>query len=130
LVLTGEGKFFSNGLDLDWLGGEGRSEASEMFDAFYRFLARLLTFPGATVAAVNGHAFGAGPVMCGATDFRVMREDRGFFCFPEVDLGMAMSDGFDAIIQATYPSRPPLRALLTGRRDTGPEAVVEGLVDA
>jgi Delta3-Delta2-enoyl-CoA isomerase len=129
LVLTGDGKFFSNGLDLDWLR-EDRSRADTMFPALYRLLAKVLTFPGATVAAINGHAFGGGLILSAVADRRVMREDRGFFCFPEVDLGMAMSDEFDAVIQAKLPAEALLQALVTGHRYTGPEAVEAGLVHA
>ncbi|MBX6391777.1 MAG: enoyl-CoA hydratase/isomerase family protein, partial [Frankia sp.] len=53
LVLTGTGKFFCNGLDLAWLGSASPDELGATFRAFYRVLARLLRFPGATVAAVN-----------------------------------------------------------------------------
>ena len=128
MVLTGEGKFFSNGLDLDWLRGEGADRAGEMFPALYRLLAKILTFPGATVAAINGHAFGAGLIVSAAADRRVMRIDRGFFCFPEVDLGMAMSDEFDSIIKAKLPADALLQALLSGHRYGGEEAKAAGLV--
>ena len=130
LVLTGEGKFFSNGLDLDWLRGEGQERAGEMFPALYRLLAQVVTFPGVTVAAINGHAFGAGLILSLAADYRVMRADRGYFCFPEVDLGMAMSDEFSAIIQAKLPADPLLHALITGHRYSGEEAKAAGLVHA
>jgi Delta3-Delta2-enoyl-CoA isomerase len=128
LVITGEGKFFSNGLDLDWLRDEGSGQAGEMFPALYELLARVLTFPGATVAAINGHAFGAGLILSSAADYRVMREDRGFFCFPEVDLGMSMSDEFDAIIQTKFSADVLLHALISGHRYGGPEAKAAGLV--
>jgi enoyl-CoA hydratase/carnithine racemase len=130
LVLTGDGKFFSNGLDLDWLSSAPPDDAALSFDVLHRVLARLLAFPGYTVAAVNGHAFGGGAILAAAADFRVMRSDRGYFCFPEVDLGLAMSPQFDALLQARY-SRPTLaKALLTGHRHTGADALAAGLVDA
>ena len=130
LVLTGEGKFFCNGLDLEWLGGDGAGAGAEaLFPRLYGILARLLAFPAPTVAAVNGHAFGAGAILAAAADHRVMREDRGFFCFPEVDLGMTMSPEFDALLRARYPRRTHVEALATGQRYGGPEAMRAGLVD-
>lgn len=51
----------------------------------------LASVPGATVAALNGHAFGAGAILAAAADYRAQRADRGYFCFPAVDLG-PMSD--------------------------------------
>jgi enoyl-CoA hydratase/carnithine racemase len=59
LVTTGDGKFYSNGMDLDWLATEP-SRAGDYLRAIYRLLGRVLGFPAITVAAVNGHAFGAG----------------------------------------------------------------------
>jgi enoyl-CoA hydratase/carnithine racemase len=41
------------------------------------------------VAALNGHAFGAGLFMALACDYRAMRTERGFICFPELNLGDA-----------------------------------------
>ncbi|MGH3184694.1 MAG: enoyl-CoA hydratase/isomerase family protein, partial [Acidimicrobiales bacterium] len=61
LVTTGEGKFYSNGLDLDWLGSAPDPAAS--LDRVHRLLVRVLTFPAVTVAAVNGHAFAAGAML-------------------------------------------------------------------
>jgi enoyl-CoA hydratase/carnithine racemase len=130
LVLTGDGKFFSNGLDLDWLSSASPDDGARSFEILHALLARLLAFPGYTVAAVNGHAFGGGAILAAATDVRIMRSDRGYFCFPEVDLGLAMSPQFDALLQARYPRPALLKALLTGHRHTGDEALAAGLVDA
>jgi hypothetical protein len=41
-----------------------------------------------TVAAVTGYAFGGGATLGMAYDWRVMRADRGYYCFPEVDIGV------------------------------------------
>ena len=130
VVLTGTGKFFCNGLDLDWLGAAPPDEARQMFRGLHGVLARLLRFPGATVAAINGHAFGAGAIIAAATDYRVQRADRGYFCFPEVDLGLSMSDEFDAVLRAKLPIGSVLQALLTGRRYGGEAAQAAGFVDA
>lgn len=129
LVLAGAGKFFSNGLDLEWLGTDADA-AGAMLQTLYGILARLLAFPAPTVAAVNGHAFGAGAILALAADHRVMRADRGFVCFPEVDLGMVMSPEFDALLRARLPRRVHLEVLVSGRRYGGPDAVAVGLVDA
>lgn len=130
LVLTGIGKFFCNGLDLEWLGTAGPGEGGAMFRGLYGILTRLLRFPGATVAAINGHAFGAGVLLAAAADYRVQRTDRGYFCLPEVDLGMSMSDEFDAVLRAKFTTAAVLDALLTGRRYGGEEALAVGFVDA
>lgn len=130
LVLTGTGKTFSAGLDLDWIASVTPDEGTQLLQDVYGILARLLRFPGATVAALNGHAFGAGAILAAAADFRVQRADRGYLCFPEVDLGLALSDEFDAVVRAKLPSQSVLHALLTGTRYGGEAALAAGLVDA
>lgn len=128
LVLIGQGKFFCNGLDIDAFAASA-TDASAAMATFHEILARLLAFPGPVAAAVNGHAFGAGAILAAAADFRVMRHDRGYFCFPEVDMGLPMSDEFDAVLKCKLPARSVLRALLTGARYGGSEAQALGFVD-
>jgi enoyl-CoA hydratase/carnithine racemase len=130
LVTTGEGRFYSNGLDLAWLGGPGRGEAGNVLVDLHRLFARLLVFPMATVAAVNGHAFAAGAMLALAHDFRVMRRDRGYFCLPEIDLatGQPLTDGMTALLAARLLPATLHEALVTGRRYGGPEALAAGIV--
>lgn len=129
VVLTAEGRFFSNGLDLDWLRSQEPDAVEAAFADIYGLLADLLEHPGVVVAAINGHAFGAGVMISAAADHRIQRDDKGFFCLPEVDLGMALSPGFDALLRTAYPPRLILHTLLSGERHGGPRAVEAGLVD-
>lgn len=129
LVTVGEGRFYSTGLDLDWMGGEGRARARPFLEALQRLLARLLAFPTITVAALNGHAFAAGGMLALAHDFRVMRAERGFFCLPEVDLGVPLQPGMTALIRARLSRPVAHEALVTGRRYGGPEAVARQIAD-
>ena len=129
LVTIADGKFFSNGLDLDWMRANP-TEASDYTARVKALLARFLTLPVATVAAVNGHAFGAGSLLATAHDWRVMRSDRGYFCFPEVDIKLPFGRGFGSLIQAKFTPRTALDAMSTGRRYGGEDALTAGLVDA
>jgi enoyl-CoA hydratase/carnithine racemase len=128
LVTTGSGKFFSNGLDLTWLSEHG-DEAPGYLRDVQHLLARLLTLPVPTIAAVNGHAFGAGAMLAMAHDFRLMRADRGYFCFPEVDISIPFTPGMAALVQAKLTPAAAIGAMTTGRRFDGPAAVQAGLVD-
>jgi enoyl-CoA hydratase/carnithine racemase len=129
LVLTGDGKFFSNGLDLAWMSGEGRAQAGEVLSGMLGIFARLLASPIPSVAALNGHAFAGGAMLALACDFRVMRSDRGFFCIPEIDLGLPLHPGMAALIQARLPKLTAHEAIVTGRRYGGAEALARGIVD-
>jgi enoyl-CoA hydratase/carnithine racemase len=130
LVLAGEGKYFCNGFDLDWLGAATPAEASEMVAQAQRLLARVLTFPITTVAALNGHAFAAGAMLALACDARVMREDRGYLCLPEVDIGLVFTPGMTALLKARLPTVIAHRAMVHGHRFTAPEALAGGVLDA
>ena len=129
LVTTGSGKFYSNGLDLDWLAAHG-DQHEWYVDQVQRLLARVLVAPVPTVAAVNGHAFGAGSMLGIAHDFRIMRADRGYYCFPEVDIHIPFTPGMAALIQAKLTPAAALEAMTTGRRYGGTDAEAIGLVTA
>ncbi len=128
VVVVGEGKFFSNGLDLDWMN-EHPDEATPMLDDVHRLFGRLLLFPGYLVAALNGHTFAGGAMLSCAADARVMRSDRGYWCLPEVDLGLAVTDPMFAVVTARLPAPAAADALLTGRRYGADEALRRGIVD-
>jgi enoyl-CoA hydratase/carnithine racemase len=128
VVTTASGKFYSNGLDLEWLMSHGDQVASYTADV-QELLARVLTLPVATVAAVSGHAFGAGAMLALAHDWRVMRADRGFLCLPEVDIRLPFTPGMAALIQAKLTPRAAVDCMTTGTRFAGPDALASGLVD-
>ena len=129
LVTTATGKFYTNGLDLDWLGAH--SEQMQWYIGRVQgLLARMLTFPLPTAAAVVGHAFGAGAMLAVAHDFRVMRADRGYFCFPEVDINIPFTPGMAALIQAKLAPQTAVASMTTGRRFGGTDAASIGIVDA
>ena len=129
LVTTGGGKFYTNGLDLDWLAANG-DQAQWYVGRVQSMLARVLTLPVPTAAAVVGHAFGAGAMLALAHDFRVMRADRGFFCLPEVDIRIPFTPGMAALIQAKLTPHAAIASMTTGRRFGGAEAAEIGIVDA
>jgi enoyl-CoA hydratase/carnithine racemase len=129
LVTTGAGKFYSNGLDLDWLMAHG-DQMQFYVGRVQALLARVLTLPMPTAAALNGHAFGAGAMLAIAHDYRVMRVDRGYFCFPEVDIRIPFTPGMAALIQAKLTPSAAVASMTTGRRFGGADALQFAIVDA
>jgi Delta3-Delta2-enoyl-CoA isomerase len=129
LVTTATGKFYSNGLDLDWLAAHG-DQFQSYVGRVQALLARVLTLPVPTAAALNGHSFGAAAMLAMAHDFRVMRADRGYFCFPEVDIRIPFTPGMAALIQAKLTPQAAVSAMTTGSRFGGPDAAAIGIVDA
>ncbi|WP_026410819.1 enoyl-CoA hydratase-related protein [Actinomadura oligospora] len=128
LVTAGRGKFFSNGLDLDWLAANGDRLVPYVAEV-QALLARFLTLPVPTIAAVNGHAFGAGAMLATAHDFRIMRADRGYYCLPEVDILMPFTPGMAALVQSRLTPSAATLAMTTGQRFGGHLAARHGIVD-
>ena len=129
LVTTATGKYFSNGLDLEWMTTHGDDIATYVADV-HELFASALALPVPSVAAIQGHVFAAGAMLALAHDFRVMRADRGFFCLPEVDINIPFSRGMSALIQGRLSKKTAHEAMTTGRRYGGGDALAAGIVDA
>jgi enoyl-CoA hydratase/carnithine racemase len=132
VVTSGHEKIFSNGIDLEWLlpciQKKDIKTATEFFFLMNRLFKRILLYPMPTLAAISGHAFAGGAIMSCAFDFRFMRSDRGFFCFPEVDLGIPFLPGMIALIQKAIPPYKFQELQLTGKRATAEECLAHHIV--
>jgi enoyl-CoA hydratase/carnithine racemase len=126
IVVTGEDRSFSAGFDL----GALTTESGELVSGGIALLGRMLAIGIPSAAAMNGHAFGIGAMLALACDFRVMREDRGYFCLPEIDLEMSLAPPMMALLQAKLQPDVLSDALLSGRRIGGLEAAELAIVDA
>eukprot|EP00986_Skeletonema_menzelii_P011860 scaffold6237_cov153-Skeletonema_menzelii.AAC.6 len=146
-------KFFGNGLDLEWMmkasnnqtnhhSGAAAAAAvsaatktenptSQMIEMFNsQVLAKILTLPFRTVAAINGHCIGAGLFLALACDYRFMRTERGFIQWPEARLGMRLTKGFAELSKDKIGDYAVLReGLLTAKRYTSGEALASGIID-
>ncbi len=128
LVTTGSGRFYSNGLDLEPLMAAGPESMAAFVADLERLFARFIATPYITVAACNGHTFAAGAMLALCHDFRVMRTDRGFFCLPEVDLGIPFTPGMDGLIKRRLPPVVAHEVMVTGTRYGGEVAAAKGIV--
>jgi methylglutaconyl-CoA hydratase len=130
VVITGAGKSFSAGADLNWMRRMGSlskeenvadaEELSEMFLALEE-----IAVP--TIARVNGMALGGGAGLACACDFAVASADTKIG-FSEVRLGLLPGVISPYVIERTG-QKPAIRLFTTGRRMTAPEAEVVGLFD-
>ncbi|MDD5414209.1 MAG: enoyl-CoA hydratase/isomerase family protein, partial [Smithellaceae bacterium] len=87
LVVRGaDAKIFSNGIDLEWLmpimQKNDVATAKKFIETMMALFRKIALYPMPTIAAMTGHAFAGGAIMCCYFDFRFMRSDRGFMCFP------------------------------------------------
>jgi enoyl-CoA hydratase/carnithine racemase len=139
LVLAGPGpagvagseakfKFFSNGFDVAWLTNE-RTQGDALA-SLHRLLARLLSFGIPTVCCITGHAFAGGAMLALACDYRVMNQDRGFFCTNELDLGFPFTDGMMALFSLKVPLHARTPLLLGASRLTAERCEAMGLINS
>ncbi|WP_308014847.1 enoyl-CoA hydratase/isomerase family protein [Nocardia coffeae] len=128
LVTTGAGKYYSTGADLRWVA-EHPDEVDGYLSEIQLLFARLLIAPLPTVAALQGHTFGAGAFLALAHDRAVMRVDRGFFCLPGITIGASYAPGTVALASARLAPRVAHEAMVSGRRYGGVDALTLGLVD-
>jgi enoyl-CoA hydratase/carnithine racemase len=132
VVTSSHEKIFCNGIDLDWLipfVKKGDFErAKGLFHGMNNVFKRLLLYPMPTIAAISGHTFAGGAILCCAFDFRFMRSDRGYFCFPEVDLGIPFLPGMLALLKRAIPQYKMEEMVYTGKRLTAEECLSHHLV--
>jgi methylglutaconyl-CoA hydratase len=129
LVITGAGRSFSAGADLNWMRRTATyGEAENLADA--RALAKLMQtlneLPKPTVARVNGAALGGGTGLVACCDI-VVASEQATFGTTEVRLGLIPSVIGPYVLAAIGP-RHARRLMLTGERISAAEALRLGLV--
>lgn len=133
VLSSSDAKFFSMGVHVKWLEGrlrEGDTASAKKFlfnmqDVFKR----ILLMPVPVIAAINGHAFGNGSIICCACDFRFMRSDKGYFGFPEIDLNIPFLPSMFLWLQRAVPHPLFNNMILTGRRVSALELEKHGVIE-
>ena len=123
-------KTFSTGINLDWLIPLNEADRNEFTTAFETLLCRLALLNAPTVACINGNAYAGGAIVASAADFRLMRSDRGRFCFPEVDIKIPFTQISSDIGQLLPNQQAVKNMMLTGIAYTGIECAELQIVDA
>lgn len=125
IITSNDEKNFSQGIDVEWILDKAQKKEYPPVIDFIRGMdivfKKLVSYPVPVIAAINGHAFGNGSIMSCACDFRFMRSDKGFFCFPEVNLGIPFRPGMNAFIKKAVPMYKLTEMQLTGNRYTAKE---------
>jgi enoyl-CoA hydratase/carnithine racemase len=125
IITSNDEKNFSQGIDVEWIMGQMQKNehqpVTDFINEMDNVFKKLLLYPVPVIAAINGHAFGNGSIVSCACDFRFMRSDKGFFCFPEVNIGIPFRYGMNAFVKKAIPLHIFSEMQFTGKRYTAPE---------
>ncbi|WP_141494259.1 enoyl-CoA hydratase/isomerase family protein [Kytococcus schroeteri] len=129
VVVTGRGSAFCAGGQLDWIVAEPDASATDLRERMARFYATWLSLGQLevpTIAAVNGHAIGAGLAVALACDLRVV-SSQATLAMPFTHLGLHPGMASTWLLPQAVGLPVARDMLLTGRRVKGHEAVGLGL---
>ena len=121
VVLTSsDPKSWSQGIDLVWITGAMQNKDFASIKKFMydmnSVFKRILLFPMPVIAAMNGHTFGNGSILACTCDYRFMKADRGYFCFPEVDVNIPFLPAMLQILRKAIPYYKLEELVFSGRR--------------
>jgi enoyl-CoA hydratase len=125
VVLTGTGRRFSAGLDLDEhfrLFAGGPAAVGPWFAGYRATNMRLFTYPRPTVAAINGHAFAGGLITAAVCDHRIAVTEGASFGLNEVPIGIPMPAVYVRMLAYAWGEPVASRASLLGEVFTPAQA--------
>jgi enoyl-CoA hydratase len=130
VVLTGAGRAFSAGGDLDLIVAMQQDPVTrrEGLGQARRIVSAMMDFPLPVVAAVNGPAVGLGCTVAACTDI-VLIADTAFMADPHVSVGLTAGDGGTAVWPLIMGMLRAKEYLLTGDRISAEQAVAFGLAN-
>eukprot|EP00250_Pteridium_aquilinum_P033146 c5247_g1_i1 orf=83-778(+) len=129
LVTTNDGKYFSNGLDLEWTKLEPETRVPFILHELERLVLDLFKLNMPTYAAICGHAAAGGLLFAMAHDHRIMRKDRGFLYSAAVDINFVLPPSSAALLRSKMAPKIFKDMVLQGVKYTGIMANEVGLVD-
>lgn len=130
LILTGQERFFSVGLDVVELYGYEREEMAEFWENFASLIAELASCPKPILAGISGHSPAGGCVLALCCDQRVMAEGAFTIGLNEIPVGIVVPRPIYHLYAHVLGARQAEQALLSGRMFTPQQALEAGLVDA
>jgi enoyl-CoA hydratase/carnithine racemase len=127
VVLSGSGRAFSAGADVNELRGRTPEDVAAYYRDSGDVYERIAALPQPTLSAIAGYCLGGGLELALATDFRIA-DETAVFGFPEVGLGiLPSSGGTERLVRLVGPARAKEWILLRDRLDAE-QALAAGVV--
>jgi len=129
VILTGQGKIFSAGVDLKQLSSGGADYIRQFLPALHRLYEAIFFHPRPVIAAINGHAIAGGCVLACCADRRIMAREAGRIGVTEILVGVPFPALAFEIVRASVPPRYLPEFTLSGATYATDEALKRGWVD-
>lgn len=129
VVLTGQGKIFSAGVDLKRLSTGGADYIRRFLPALHRLYEAVFFHPKPVVAAINGHAIAGGCVLACCADRRIMARESGRIGVTEILVGVPFPALAFEIVRLAVPPRYLAEFTLSGATYATDDALRRGWVD-
>jgi len=129
VVLTGQGRIFSAGVDLLRITEEGPEYIRRFLEGLHDFCETIFAFPKPVVAAINGHAVAGGFILACMADRRIMARGGGRVGLPELLVGLPFPPGPMEILRFALPPRHLAPMIYSGATFEPGPALDRGLID-
>jgi enoyl-CoA hydratase/carnithine racemase len=129
IVLIGEGKFFSFGLDIPGFLNYRKTDFARFLTKFTDLYKYLFIYPKPILAAINGHAIAGGCMVATACDYRIMISNNAKISLNEITFGASVFAGSMVMLKFLVGGRNAEKIVLSGKMFNANEAMELGLVD-
>ena len=128
VILTGEGSFFSFGLDVPEFLSYSKDSFIKFLTKFTELYGYIFTFPKPVVAALNGHTIAGGCMIAIACDYRLMVSGKARISLNELTFGSTVFAGSVEMLKHLIGRRCAELALYTGAMYSAEDAKELGLL--
>jgi enoyl-CoA hydratase/carnithine racemase len=128
VVITGNGRIFSAGVDLLRLLDGGEAYIRKFLPALSTMLATVFSHPKPVVAAINGHAIAGGCVLACAADRRLMASEAGRIGVTELLVGVPFPPAAMEIMRCATAPQYFEETIFSGATYPPPQALQRGMV--
>lgn len=129
VVLSGQGQFFSFGLDIPEFMKYSKDDFRRFVGKFADLYTYIFSFPKPVIAALNGHTIAGGFMLATACDYRVMVTGKSRMSLNEITFGSSLFPGSAEMLRYCVGERKAEIIAMTGDMYSAEQAKDMGLVD-
>ncbi|MBI5572816.1 MAG: enoyl-CoA hydratase/isomerase family protein [Desulfomonile tiedjei] len=129
VIITGQGKFFSFGLDIPEFLTYSKKSFLRFTAKFAMLYTEIFLHPKPVIAALNGHAIAGGCMLATACDSRIMVAGRARISLNEINFGSSLFPGSVEMLKYWVGNKNAETVAFSGAMYSAEEAKAIGLVD-